>query len=77
MVAEVKTERHADLPAPRSEVGVVGWMYHNLFSSWFNGFLTLAAIALVLWLLPPLIIDESHIDEALDILERTCSEMER
>ena len=34
---------------PRSEVGVIGWLHANLFSSWFNTILTLVSgFALVL-----------------------------
>jgi general L-amino acid transport system permease protein len=29
---------------PRSEIGVIGWMRHNLFSSWGNSLLTVVAI---------------------------------
>ena len=39
------------MPPPRTEVGVIGWMSKNLFSSWFNSALTLitgAGIALAL-----------------------------
>ncbi len=49
------TEPHtapAPLPPPRSEVGLVGWAYANLFSSWQNSLLTLAtgaALVLGLW----------------------------
>ena len=32
------------LPPPRSEVGVIGWLRHNLFSSWSNALLTVIAI---------------------------------
>src|SRR3954468_10078218 len=28
---------------PRSEIGVIGWMRHNLFSSWANSLLTVVA----------------------------------
>ena len=38
-----------------------------------NGLLTVAAANNVVRLLPPLVIDESHIDEALDILERSAA----
>ena len=41
------------LPPPRSEAGAIGWVRTNLFSSPFNGALTLvvgAAAALALWL---------------------------
>ncbi len=49
------TEPHtapAPLPPPRSEVGLVGWAYANLFSSWQNSLLTFAtgaALVLGLW----------------------------
>ena len=49
------TEPHtapAPLPPPRSEVGLVGWAYANLFSSWQSSLLTLAtgaALVLGLW----------------------------
>ena len=39
------------MPPPRSEVGAIGWMSKNLFSSWFNSVLTVvsgAAIGLAL-----------------------------
>ena len=35
------------LPPPRTEVGVFGWMYANLFSSRFNSALTVVALALI------------------------------
>jgi len=39
-----------------------------------GGLLTVAAGDNVLRLLPPLIIEESHIDEAVAILDTTCGE---
>ena len=42
-----------DLPPPRSEVGVLGWLKHNLFSSPFNVVMTLA-VAWFLWTVSPL-----------------------
>jgi len=53
MVADVKTERHPDLPPPRSEVGVIGWLRHNLFSTPLDVVLTLFAIYLVYLLVVP------------------------
>jgi general L-amino acid transport system permease protein len=35
------------LPPPVERYTVLGWMYRNLFSSWFNALLTFAAVALV------------------------------
>src|SRR5947208_566334 len=32
---------------PRSEIGVIGWLRHNLFSSWGNAFLTVVALYIV------------------------------
>jgi general L-amino acid transport system permease protein len=40
--ATVKHERHEDLPPPKSEVGVYGWVYHNLLHPWYNAILTAA-----------------------------------
>ena len=34
---------HRDLPPPITNVGVIGWLRTNLFSSWLNGLLTLVA----------------------------------
>ena len=42
------TMRAPDLPPPRSEVGVVGWMHANLFSSWHNSVLTFGTCVVVL-----------------------------
>ncbi len=42
----------ASMPPPRSETGAVGWMRANLFSSWYNGLLSVVAIIIaisVLW----------------------------
>ena len=37
-----------NLPPPRTEVGVLGWMRQNLFSSWFNSILTLITSAVTI-----------------------------
>ncbi len=47
--AYVKHERHADLPPPKSEVGVYGWLYHNLFSTWYNITLTIIGGVISIW----------------------------
>ena len=46
--------KHPELPPPRSEVGVLGWVRHNLFSSPLNTVMTLLAIWFLWWLIPPL-----------------------
>lgn len=46
--------RTPDLPPPVSEVGFVGWLKKNLFSSYLNGFVTLLAIWLIFQWLPAL-----------------------
>ena len=40
---------------PASEVGIFGWLYYNLFYGWLNAGMTLAAVAVLAWLLPGLI----------------------
>lgn len=44
-----------NLPPPATDVGVVGWLRGNLFSSPLNSLLTLAALYLLYITLPPLI----------------------
>ena len=39
------------LPPPRTEVGVIGWMHANLFSSRLNTALTVVSSALLLLIL--------------------------
>lgn len=48
------TAPHAgyEIPPPRTEVGVIGWLTANLFSTWYNAALTLiagTALILALW----------------------------
>jgi len=42
-----------DLPPPASEVGIVGWLYKNLFSSPLNIILTVASLAIIYLMVPP------------------------
>jgi len=49
-----ETGQHPELPPPRSEVGVLGWVKHNLLSSPLNAAMTFLAIWLMWWLIPPL-----------------------
>jgi len=42
-------------PPPANATGAVGWLRENLFSSWLNTFLTLAAIGVVAAFLPQLV----------------------
>jgi len=42
-----------DKPAPVNTEGLVAWLRDNLFNGILNSILTLAALALVLWVLPP------------------------
>ncbi|MCG8611167.1 MAG: amino acid ABC transporter permease, partial [Pseudomonadales bacterium] len=48
-------EKHPDLPPPASEVGVVGWLRKNLFSSPFNSVLTILALYGLYLTLPPMV----------------------
>ena len=47
--------QHPDLPPPSLEVGVIGWLRYNLFSSPLNAVLTVLALGLVYILVPPLV----------------------
>jgi general L-amino acid transport system permease protein len=46
--------QHPELPPPRTEVGVLGWVRHNLLSSPLNAIMTFLAIWFLWWLIPPL-----------------------
>ena len=52
MAAQTAPNAGYEIPPPRTEVGVIGWLTANLFSTWYNAALTLiagAAIILALW----------------------------
>jgi general L-amino acid transport system permease protein len=51
----VRKEEEPILAPPRSDVGAVGWMRANLFSTTTNTVLTVLGFVFVLWALPPLI----------------------
>jgi len=46
-MAIIKAVKTPALPAPLSETSVIGWMKNNLFSSVFNGLLTIATLYIV------------------------------
>ncbi|MDE0056726.1 MAG: ABC transporter permease subunit, partial [Defluviicoccus sp.] len=50
-----RAEMLAERPAPITSVGVIGWVRANLFSTWLNVALTLAALGVLALVLPPLI----------------------
>jgi general L-amino acid transport system permease protein len=54
-IAIVRIEDEPTLPPPRFRAGAIGWLRANLFSSVTNTILTLLALALLLWVVPPLI----------------------
>jgi general L-amino acid transport system permease protein len=41
------------LPPPTMETGAIGWLRHNLFSSWTNALLTVLAIYILYLIIPP------------------------
>lgn len=45
----VKHDRHEDLPPPKSEVGIYGWVYHNLLFPWYNAVLSVVGGLLAFW----------------------------
>ncbi len=49
----VRTESHPDLPPPVRHTGIIRWMRQNLFSSWFNTFLTISSLYLLYRIVPP------------------------
>jgi general L-amino acid transport system permease protein len=45
--AQMEPGVRPSLPPPTTETGIIGWVRHNLFSSWTNALLTLLAIYLI------------------------------
>ena len=42
---------HPDLPAPATEIGLRGWLYHNLFSGWVNSAVTIVSALFLFYIL--------------------------
>jgi general L-amino acid transport system permease protein len=59
--AYVRTDMVEEAPPPASEVGVIGWIHKNLFSSWASTLMTLIGIYLI-WIIVPPIIDFAFIN---------------
>ncbi len=53
-LAYIRKEIVPEQPAPIASKGIVGWARQNLFSSISNTIMTLAGMAFLLWILPPL-----------------------
>jgi general L-amino acid transport system permease protein len=53
--AFVRVTPEPALPAPIFSAGPLAWLRANLFSGWVSGALTIATMALCLWLIPPLV----------------------
>lgn len=53
-MSQPATARREQLKPPVTNVGVIGWLRANLFNTWYNSVLTVFAVALLAWLLPPL-----------------------
>jgi general L-amino acid transport system permease protein len=55
MEAYAQGKSTEELKPPVTSVGVIGWVRSNLFSSWFNSFLTIVILYLLWIIVPPLI----------------------
>jgi general L-amino acid transport system permease protein len=54
-VVYVRTAPAEALPPPIASSGLIGWLRANLFASLGNAVLTLACVALIVWIVPPLL----------------------
>ena len=54
-MTEATTAKRAQLKPPITNVGVIGWLKTNLFSSWYNSLLTVLMLGMLALFLPPLI----------------------
>ena len=53
-VQSYESGQHSELTPPRTEVGVLGWIKHNLLSTPFNVVLTILAVWFLWWVIPPI-----------------------
>ena len=51
MAEEVNTSAASVMAPPRSEVGAIGWVHANLFSTWYNAAMTVVSVLVVIWFL--------------------------
>jgi general L-amino acid transport system permease protein len=51
--AQMEPGLRPSLPPPTLETGAIGWLRHNLFSSWLNAILTLLALYILYLIIPP------------------------
>ena len=51
MADEVNTSAASVVAPPRSEVGAIGWVHANLFSTWYNTAMTVVSVLVVIWFL--------------------------
>jgi general L-amino acid transport system permease protein len=54
-LAYVRAEEEPILPAPHRSTGTLAWMRANLFSTPANAALTLVGLALLVWVIPPIL----------------------
>ena len=52
---EIVPGNRPNLPPPVTESGIIGWLRHNLFSSWWDTLLTLAAIYVLYLIIPSIL----------------------
>ena len=79
-VSYVRTEMLPEREPPASTTGIVGWMRENLFSSWFNGALTIVAlgfVALVLSSLLPWVFSPTWNSKSLNECREILAELGR
>lgn len=53
--AYVRVKPFEPLPPPLAASGAIGWLRQNLFSGWLNIALTVISVALLVWIVPPLL----------------------
>ncbi len=54
-IAYSRTEMLPEREPPASEIGILGWIRHNLFSTWLNSILTILSLALIYYVLSGII----------------------
>ena len=74
MTQATKAKRERLAP-PITNVGVLGWLNKNLFSTWYNSLLTVVISAMMVWLIPPLV-RWAFIDSLWDSSAAACRDID-
>lgn len=74
-MTDATTAKRAQLQPPSSDVGIIGWLKTNLFSTWYNSLLTVIMLGMLALMLPP-VVQWALIDSLWNSSAEACRNIE-